>query len=146
MIRIVVSGAPRTKKTSNRLVTAGGRQRVLPSKAWSEWCQKSEITIDGGQLHRTTIGLLYQRAGDDFMAAEYWNPIGDPLNCAATFYRDALRGDAVGFYQGLADLLDKRGVIANDSQIVSWDGSRLLLDRENPRVELTLTPVSGKAT
>jgi hypothetical protein len=58
------------------------------------------------------------------------------------FYRDAERGDAVGYYQGLADLLEKRGVVANDRLIMSWDGSRLLKDSANPRVELTLEEVA----
>jgi hypothetical protein len=31
------------------------------------------------------------------------------------------------------------GLILDDKQIVSWDGSRLLIDRDRPRVELTLT-------
>lgn len=55
--------------------------------------------------------------------------------------RDADRGDLVGYLQGLADLLEKRGVVANDKWIQSWDGSRLAKDKANPRVELTLTPL-----
>jgi hypothetical protein len=47
----------------------------------------------------------------------------------------------VGYYQGLADLLESRGILANDKHIVSWDGSRLLKDAARPRVELILTPV-----
>jgi hypothetical protein len=66
-----------------------------------------------------------------------------PYNCAAIFYRDANRGDAVGYYQGLADVLEKAQVITNDKFITQWDGSRLLVDRENPRVELVLTEVAA---
>ena len=66
-------------------------------------------------------------------------PIARPVNCAALFYRDALRGDAVGFYQGLADVLEKAGIVENDKFIVSWDGSRLRKDAARPRVELVLT-------
>jgi hypothetical protein len=68
-------------------------------------------------------------------------PIAEPVNCAALFYRDADRGDAVGFYQGLADLLEKGGVVSNDKWIVTWDGARLCKDASRPRVELTLTKV-----
>jgi Holliday junction resolvase RusA-like endonuclease len=60
------------------------------------------------------------------------------VRCAAVFYRDADRGDAVGYYQGLADLLEKRGVLANDKQIADWNGSELRKDAQRPRVELTL--------
>jgi Holliday junction resolvase RusA-like endonuclease len=111
----VIYGAPRTKKTSNRLVRAGKRAVVLPSKAWATWVQEAKIRGLSARL-----------------------PLTAALNCRAVFYRDADRGDAVGYYQGLADLLEKRRVIANDKQIVSWDGSRLLKDATNPRVEVTL--------
>lgn len=130
MIRLIISGPPRTKKTSNRLVMAGGRPRVLPSAAWSTWTKSARITVDG--LPVSWSGKLSIETGKGLLGAV-------PLNCAALFYRDARRGDAVGFYQGLADLLEKRGIIPNDACLVSWDGSRLLLDRQNPRVELTLT-------
>ena len=62
-----------------------------------------------------------------------------PVNCRALIYRDALRGDAVGFYQAVGDLLQLAGVVVNDKYLVSWDGSRLLKDSARPRVELELT-------
>jgi hypothetical protein len=126
-------GAPRTKKTSNRLAKLGKTKRtiVLPSKAWSDWVKVAHIVGNHGE-------------GCDEFA---WTP-KDTLpmldyNCTALIYRDADRGDAVGYYQGLADLLEKRGVIVNDSCITQWDGSRLLIDRKNPRIELTLTEVAA---
>ena len=121
----VILGAPRTKKTSNRVVRLrgkkAGRPLVLPSKAWATWCRFA--VIDTAYVFGSAVSV--------------------PVNCTATFYRDANRGDAVGYYQGLADLLQKRGVIANDRLIVSWDGSRLAVDRDRPRVEITLTEVAG---
>jgi len=65
-------------------------------------------------------------------------PITDEVNCRALFYRDALRGDAVGYYQALADALEEAGIVKNDRLIVSWDGSRLLKDADIPRIEVTL--------
>ena len=62
-------------------------------------------------------------------------------NCMATFYRDAERGDATGYYQGLADVLQEIGVVTDDKHLTQWDGSRLLVDKANPRVVVTLTPV-----
>jgi len=119
----VILGAPRTKKTSNRVVRLrgkkAGRPLVLPSKAWATWCR---------------FAMIQPASGLDVVV---------PVNCAATFYRDANRGDLVGYMQGLADLLEKRGIIANDRLIVSWDGSRLAVDRDRPRVEITLTEVAG---
>lgn len=113
---LTVLGAPRTKKTSNVLARAGARRVVLPSAAWRKWAKSAVVLI--------------------------WSPgcpVTVPVNCAAVFYRDADRGDAVGYYQGLADLLEARGVVANDRLLVSWDGSRLAVDRARPRVEIVLT-------
>ena len=127
-IRFTVYGAPRTKKTSNQVVTRG-RVRVLPSKAWMKWVKTALVVAD----ERMVV--------DDRVCDEHCvllNP--EPYNIKATFYRDANRGDAVGYYQGIADLLEKRHVIADDKWLVSWDGSRLEIDRKNPRVEIVLTP------
>jgi hypothetical protein len=116
-MRLVIHGAPRTKKTSNRVMKFGGRLKVVPSEAWCAWRDIAVQQIAG------------RRA-----------PAG-PLNCTALFYRAARVGDATGFYQGLADVLQEAGVVTDDKHIVAWDGSRLLADSRNPRVELTLTPL-----
>ena len=62
-----------------------------------------------------------------------------PVNVSAAFYRDKLTGDAVGYYQALADALEEGRIVENDRLIVSWDGSRLLKDAKNPRIELEIT-------
>ena len=122
MITLTIPGAPRTKKNHGRRVHAGGRVLTMPSLAWQEWCDAVAPQIRAWALRNRV------------------QPIARPVNCAALFYRDALRGDAVGFYQGLADVLEKAGIVENDKFIVSWDGSRLRKDAARPRVELALTP------
>lgn len=116
-----VVGIPRTKKNHGRIVPRGRRHIMLPSVAWTEWCEAMAPQL---QAAMDAAGL---------------RPIEHKVNCQALFFRDADRGDAVGFYQGLADLLEHGGVLANDKWIVSWDGSRLLKDKHHPRVEVTLT-------
>lgn len=123
---LVILGAPRTKKTSNVLATAGGRHVVLPSKAWRDWVKRADIQWPDVGQHEAWFAN---------------GPILCEVNCCALFYREALRGDAAGYYQGLADLLESRGIVENDKQIVSWDGSRLLKDPVRPRVELQLQPL-----
>jgi hypothetical protein len=119
-LTLTLHGAPRTKKTSNQLQRFGGRLKVVPSEAWMEWRDRVKASVD----------------------VEPWMRLKDqPYNCTALFYRDASRGDAIGFYTGLADVLEELGVVSNDRWIVSWDGSRLLVDKEHPRVQLTLTPI-----
>lgn len=120
-LRLVVPGPPRTKKNHGRLIKVGGQPRMLPSKPWSDWCKR--------------VAPALERA----MKAAGVPPISQPCNCSATFFREVATGDAVGFYQGLADVLEHGGVVANDRFIVSWDGSRLAKDRDRPRVEVTLT-------
>lgn len=123
---LVIGGPPRTKKNHNVLATAGRRHVVLPSKPWRRWARDADIIFPDPRAHE----------------AWYANgPILCTVNCRALFYRDRATGDAVGFYQGLADLLEERGVLRNDKQIVSWDGSRLFKDAARPRVEVALEPV-----
>lgn len=119
-LHLTLYGAPRTKKTHNRLVKHRGRHKVLPSIQWTKWRDKLEAS---GQV------TAAMRLRDQ------------PYNCAALFYRDANRGDAVGMYQGLADVLEYLGVVSNDKWLVTWNGSDLLVDRTNPRVVVSLTPI-----
>lgn len=122
-LRLTLPGPPRTKKTSNRLVRAGARHRILPSKAWEEW--RDVCWVASGPWRRKWLEA----------------PLAFNVNVTALFYRDARRGDAVGYYQGLGDVLEYCAIVANDKYITQWDGSRLLVDRDNPRVELEITPV-----
>lgn len=123
-ISFTIPGAPRTKKTSNRLVRVGRFCKVLPSKAFVEWNETAQI-----YLNRVRA------------ASPMWlrDSKGRQVNCCATFYRKTDTGDATGFYQGLADALQEARIIENDKLIVSWNGSRLLKDAMNPRIEVTLT-------
>lgn len=115
---MTVYGAPRTKKTSNRVVRAGRFTKVLPSEAFERW---EALAVP--QMRIAWAGRA---------------PIAHAVNVRAVFYRDAERGDAVGYYQALADALETAGVLVNDKHIVSWDGSRLAKDKNRPRVEVEI--------
>ena len=94
----------------------------MPSHAFADWNRSA-------QFHLAPVARALKTA------------IAQPVNCRALIYRDALRGDAVGYYQALADALEEAGIIENDRLVVSWDGSRLLKDADNPRIEVTLEAV-----
>lgn len=48
--------------------------------------------------------------------------------------------DLIGLLQATSDILQTAGIIENDRDIVSYDGSRIMgIDRQNPRVEITIT-------
>lgn len=113
---------PRTKKNHGRIIEVNGRPVMLPSPEYMQWengCMRAAI------YDRTAPAITHE------------------VNCAALIYRDRNVGDAVGYYQAIADTLEKLGVVKNDRLIVSWDGTRVLKDAENPRVEVTLTAVDG---
>lgn len=133
VLSLTIMGAPRTKKTHNRIILVKGkggrapRRIVMPSEVWENWAN-AVMPLIAVQLRRSPIRC----------------PLPDrAYNCAAIFYRDANRGDAVGYYQGLADVLEKAQVITNDKYITQWDGSRMLIDRERPRVELVLSEIAA---
>ena len=127
MLSFTILGAPRTKKNHSRLVWAGNRPRVLPSEAHEEWFGPALL------MAKSIVNRLHYQSF----------PITIDVNVCATFYRDRNTGDANGYYQALADLLEKAGVVKNDRQIVSWDGSRLRKDAENPRIEVSIQEVLG---
>ena len=121
---IVIVGTPRTKKTSNRIFKVGKFHKVMPSEAFMTW---QSIAVP--QLRIAAAGR---------------SPLRQPVNVRAMWYRDAERGDLVGYMQALADVLQTAGIVEDDKWIRGWDGSRLSKDAARPRVELhieLLTPV-----
>lgn len=113
-----------------------GRPRIFPSKKWREWIRDARIR---------------------FATTSPFEIIDYPVNCEAIFYRERNAGDAVGYYQGLADFLEiclfcrkkkcscraRATVMEDDKWIVSWNGSRMEKDKDNPRVEVALAPIGS---
>ena len=125
-ISFVLPVVPRTKKNSRthvrkRAKTGNMITVPLPSDAYREMEKK----ICGWTVH---LGF----------ASAY---LAQPLNCCAIFYREKNLGDAVGYYQGLADALEAAGVVADDKWIKRWWGSDLAKDGMRPRIEVTLTAI-----
>lgn len=121
-MKLTILGAPRTKKNHGIITNRGANPRILPSPQFSAWNRIAQMQ------------LAKQRT-----AANSWVTIMTPVNVSAAFYREKLTGDAVGYYQALADALEEGRIVENDALIVSWDGSRLLKDAKNPRVEVEIT-------
>lgn len=117
-LRLTLYGAPRTKKTSNQLQRFGGRLKVVPSAAWMKWRDDCLPQVNDSMRLRD-----------------------QPYNLCAIFYRDANRGDAVGYLQGVADVLQEAGVVSDDKWFTQFDGTRLRVDRKRPRVEIVLCAV-----
>lgn len=133
-----IEGAPRTKKTSNRVIRVGGFTRVLPSKAYMKWFQEA---MRFGILVKTQL----RSQGLEM-------PVTAPVRVAAVFYcGPGPQGDLNGYEQGLADWMqaakvsksgkkirDGAGIIDDDKLIASWDGSYVDNDIKNPRIEVCI--------
>lgn len=150
-VALTLTGTPRTKKNNSVMVN---ETTIVPSRAWRRWAKGCEVRMQPppGAVPMRLVPVGFAPLYDlDLLV---WPGVGlamlpnVKLNCAALVYRDADVGDAVGFYQAIGDLLQLRRVVSNDKLIAQWDGSRLLLAREDwsypkagPRVDLVLTPV-----
>lgn len=122
-------GTPHTKKNSQRILAGryGGRY-IAPSKKYTEYEQ----------------ACLYQ-------IRRPRRAIDQPVNIRCLYYMpDRRRVDLLNLLEATDDILVKAGVLADDrsSIVVGHDGSRVLLDRQRPRVEITITEaraISGQA-
>ena len=116
-------GPPRTKKNSG-IISTRGRPRILPSAAFTAWNRIAQMQL--ARIRADALGPL---------------PFTVPVNVKAHFYREKNIGDAVGYYQALADALEEGGIVENDRLIERWDGSRLMKDSERPRVEVWIEEI-----
>jgi Holliday junction resolvase RusA-like endonuclease len=122
-VRFVIEGCPRTKKNHLRRVRRGGRTFSVQSEAFEAWAE--------GAVPQLIRQKTKQRL----------QPIAVTVNLRALVYRERNHGDLVNFLSAICDVLQVAGVVVNDRLIVGHDGSRPLLDKKNPRVEIELTPL-----
>lgn len=120
-VYFTILGPPRTHK-NHGWRTKQGKQ--MPSKAYAAWDKDAQIQ------------LAVVKASREIPRGTF--PIQYAVNVKATFWRDAERGDLVGYLQALADTLQHAGIVADDVLIRGWDGSRAFKDAENPRIEVEI--------
>lgn len=71
--------------------------------------------------------------------------INYPVNCECIFYMDARRKvDLANLLNAVDDAMVKAGLIIDDNRdiIAGHDGSRVLYDKANPRIEITITELT----
>jgi len=118
----VILGSPSIKKNSKRFIR--NRSTGQPMLISSQQALKAEK--DG------LVQLKFQKR---------WETIKDPIHAQFCFFVPDLRKrDLSNLFEAPQDLLQKSGIISDDSLIRSLDGSRIFLDRKNPRTEITLKP------
>ena len=118
-----IYGDPVTKKNSARIVNVGKYPRVLPSKAYLQYRADAIAQITGAKrLH-----------------------IASPVNLKVVYYmRTKRRVDLVNLLEATCDILVDAGVLDDDNSriVVGHDGSRVEYDKQNPRAEITITPMA----
>lgn len=117
-IFIVLPGRPITKKNHQRIVRSAGRPIVIQSKQYKAYEQNCLWALKGCQT---------RFSGPVEIQARYWMP--DRRSWP----------DLLGLLQATCDILEKAGILENDRDVVSVDGSRIVgVDRKNPRVEVVI--------
>lgn len=121
-LRFTLHGDPKTKKNSPRIVRVGRYSKVLPSEAFEDY-------------QKTCLAQLLQRRLCH-LGIRY------PVNVKALYYMQTRRRvDLTNLNESLHDILVGAGVLADDNRdiIATTDGSVVLYDKGNPRVEITIT-------
>lgn len=116
-IILTLPGSIRSKKNSKRIYSCGRFKRVLPSEAYLKWEKEARRCVRPPGRHV--------------------QPLMVPVSVEALIYYKGPRPDLSGCLESIGDAL--QGIIwADDTQIISWDGSRLTHDKDNPRTVVTV--------
>lgn len=120
-MKLTLYGNPSTKKNSQSIIInrATGRPMLIQSKRYRD----------------------YERACIQQITGLYQKKIDYPVTVICRFFRKTRhRVDLTNLLEATDDILVKGGVLADDnSQIIkSHDGSRVLFDKDNPRVEIEI--------
>jgi Holliday junction resolvase RusA-like endonuclease len=120
LIEITLLGKPITKKNSMRIISCGGRPRLIQSKAYLAYEEDCLKQLCGG-----------------------WIPVNVPIEASCKYYlKDKRKTDLTNLLAATHDILQKSGIITDDALIVSLDGSRIMgVDKGNPRVEIIIRAV-----
>ena len=123
-IKFIVQGNPITKKNSQRICkTKNGRSFIMPSKNYVDYEKKFCI-----------------------FASRYKKKIDYPVNIKCVYYMQTRRKvDLTNLLSATMDCLVSSGVIVDDNRNIAGanDGSRVFYDKENPRVEITISSLNN---
>lgn len=125
-MKLILYGQPITKKNSSRLITVNGRKIPIPSRAYKAYEQNC----------LEQLRYIYGKR----------ETISSPVNVQCVYFMKTRRKklDLINLQQATLDILKAGDVIADDCHeiVVALDGSRVLYDPENPRVEITITEIA----
>lgn len=132
----VIYGDPRTKKNHQQILGKGRRCPV---------CGKRETQfISQGEAHNA-----YRERAKSQLRLLPEAPIDYPVNVKCIYYMQTERVvDSLNLQAATDDLLVEAKVLEDDNVkiVKAHDGSRVRYDRENPRVEIEITPFEEEET
>lgn len=115
--RIIIPGGPATKKNSQVIRCYNGKPVVIQSKSYR--------TYEKAALKALQPYQNLKFSGPVEVTALYW-------------LKDNRRPDLNNLMAATADILEKAGIVKNDRDIISWDGSRIMGTSPNPRAEIVI--------
>ena len=121
IIKFTVPLPPITKKNSQRIVIRGNRPIILPSEKYKEY-------------EDAALWLIPKRR----------DPIDFPVNVKCIFYMPSNRlSDLTNHLESIDDVMVKAGLLKDDNYkiLASHDGSRVMVDKNNPRTEVEITKI-----
>ena len=122
-MKITIPVVPRSKKNSQQIIINPRTKRpmIIQSKLYAN----------------------YERECGKFLK-EYKSSIDYRINLKIEFYvPDKRRRDIANYIEAIQDILVKYEVLRDDNYniIYSLDGTRMYIDKENPRVEIEITKI-----
>lgn len=130
-MKFVIIGNPITKKNSQRLIVRNGRPYIIPSKQYKDY-------------EKEALFQLIQYGVKDY--SQFYYPINVPVNVCCRYYMQTRRKvDLANLLEGSLDILIEAGILDDDncSIAASYDGSMVFYDKQDPRVEIEITPIIG---
>lgn len=133
-ITYIVHGDPRTKK--NHMMIAGSGERCPTcGKPKKQFIKQSASHDKWAKDAKKELVPIPEK------------PIDTPVNVQVHFYMQTRRRvDGLNLLASVDDLLTEAGILEDDNAkiVVGHDGSRVFYDKENPRMEITITPEVSK--
>ena len=140
MINFTIPGNPASSKNSRPIFInkATGARFIGKSKLLKDYIDRGMLELDQ-QKKYDVRNLCFRKSDPDFEGARDY-PIIIPIQATFLFYvKDKRARDLCNLIQAPQDLLKAAGIIGDDCQIKSLDGSRIYYDRLNPRTEISIT-------
>lgn len=123
-MKFIIPIKPVSKKNSLRI--------VVNPRTHKPFVMQSKLYVD------------YEKNVKPFVLTLSKTPIDYPINLKCTFYMPTRRKiDLCNLEEAISDVLVKYGVLEDDNRniVASYDGSRVLYDKKNPRTEVEISKI-----